>query len=110
MSVFVFKRSWLQNNHCFHNSNFLIKKRKRKKKIIPAPLFFHAYLKKVLCNPQQPEVISNFLPAPNVRDWQSEGAAGAPQRRLQVFWRDISADFQAEKGASLPAVETVRRK
>lgn len=91
--LFVFKRSWLRNNCYFHNSNFLIKKGKEKKKIIPGPLFFHAYLKKVLRNPQQPGVISNFLTAPSLRDWQSEGAAGALQRCLQVFgtiFRQIS--------------------
>lgn len=95
-----FKCSWLQNNYYFHNSNFLIKKEKeqqQQKKNHSKPFIFPCLFKKVLRNPQQPEVISNFLPAPGLRDWQSEGAARALQRCLQVSWRDVSADCQAEK-------------
>lgn len=83
--LFVFKRSWLQNNCYFHNSNFLMKKGKEKTKNHSRPFIFPCLFKKVLRNPQQPEVISNFLPAPGLRDRQSEGAAGRWQRCLQVF-------------------------
>lgn len=61
MGLFVFKRSRLQNNYYFHNGNFLIKRGKGKKKNHSRPFIFPCLFKKVLRNPQQPEVISNFL-------------------------------------------------
>lgn len=66
MGLFVFKRSRLQNNYYFHNGNFLIKRGKgKKKKIIPGPLFFHAYLKRccVTHSNQRLYQISCLLPA-----------------------------------------------
>lgn len=88
--LFVFKCSQLQNNYYFHNSNFLIKKGKGKKKNHSKSFIFPCLFKKVLRNPQQPEVISNFLPAPGLRDWQSEGAAGGLQRFFGAMFQQIS--------------------
>lgn len=93
----------------FTIATFLLKKEK-KKKIIPGPLFFHAYLKRccVTHSNQRLYQISCLLPA--CVPGRARGWPGDRKRCLQVFWRDVSADFQAEKGAGWLAVETVRSK